>query len=138
MKTNPIYIVDDDKDDEDLIEEAIRELGYQNELKFFHSGDEILKELKSNDVVPFIILSDINLPKMDGFKLREKILKESPVADKSIPFIFWSTTASTAQVKKAYDLSAHGFFLKGASFNQLKKERDEIIKYWADALTPGE
>ncbi|MBL7696943.1 MAG: response regulator [Chitinophagaceae bacterium] len=138
MNTNPIYIVGDDKDDEDLVEEAIRELGYQNELKFFHSGDEILNELKSNDTVPFIILSDINLPRIDGFKLREKILTESPIANKSVPFIFWSTTASNAQVKKAYDLSAQGFFLKGASFNHLKEELDEIIKYWSNALTPRE
>lgn len=136
MNTDPIYIVDDDRDDEELITEAIRELGYQNEIKFFGSGEEILKALKGNSIIPFIILSDINLAKMNGFELREKILKETSIKDKSVPFIFWSTTASETQIKRAYELSAHGFFIKSATFTELKRELDEIIRYWTDSRAP--
>ena len=116
MNTAPIYIVDDDAEDEDLIKEAFVELGIRNELKFFRSAASILEELKKQAEVPFIIISDVNLPKMDGFQLREKILNDADIADKTIPFIFWSTSASEAQIKKAYDLSVHGFFLKSRTF----------------------
>jgi CheY-like chemotaxis protein len=136
MDTRPIYIVNDDADDEKLIKEAFKELGFHNELKFFPSSEDVLKQLKQKSEVPFIIISDVNLPKMDGFELREKILNETSVKDKSIPFIFWSTSASEAQIKKAYDLSAHGFFLKGRSFKELKKQLQEMITYWSDSLAP--
>ena len=137
MKTNPIYIVDDDKDDEDLIREAFNELGIKNELRFFSSGEGVLNELNNNSTVPFVIISDVNLPRMSGFELREKVLNESSIRDKSIPFIFWSTSASEAQVKRAYDLSAHGFFLKGRTYNELKNRIQEMVKYWSDSLTPS-
>lgn len=135
MNTNPIYIVDDDSDDEDLVKEAFEELGITREVKFFRTAEGVLNELK-NDVVPFMILSDVNLPRMDGFQLREKILNETSITDKSIPFIFWSTSASEAQVKRAYDLSAHGFFLKGRTFKELKEKIHEMVKYWSDSLAP--
>lgn len=136
MNTNPIYIVDDDEDDREIITEAVAELGLVNELKFFYTAEAVLNELRKSDIVPFIIISDINLPAMDGFTLREKILSETVMSDKSIPFIFWSTTASEVQVKRAYDLSAHGFFIKGRTFNELKKELGEIISYWSKSLAP--
>ena len=136
MNTNPIYIVDDDKEDQEIIIEAVRELGLPNELQFFLTAEELLTTLKNSKVVPFIIMSDINLPKIDGFQLREKILKEMKMADKTIPFIFWSTTASPAQIKKAYDLSAHGFFLKGRTYAEIKEGLNEIIKYWTKSLVP--
>lgn len=136
MNHNPIYIVDDDEDDQQIIQEAVAELGLTNELKFFYTAEAVLSQLRKNDLIPFIIISDINLPGMDGFTLREKILNESSMSDKSIPFIFWSTTASDAQVKRAFDLSAHGFFIKGRTFKELKEELGEIISYWSKSLAP--
>ena len=136
MNTNPIYIVDDDTEDEDFIKEAFDELGIKNQLKFFNSAESILKQLKQDSEVPFIIISDVNLPKMDGFQLRERILNEIEVKDKTIPFIFWSTSASEAQIKRAYDLSVHGFFLKGRSFKELKEKIHEMVAYWSDSLAP--
>lgn len=136
MNTNPIYIVDDDKDDEDLIKDAFTELGITNELKFFSTAEGVLYELNNNEAVPFVIISDINLPRMDGFQLREKVLEGAAIKDKAISFIFWSTSASDAQIKRAYDLAAHGFFLKGRSYRELKERIQEMIKYWSDSLTP--
>jgi|SRR5205085_7190842 len=136
MNENPIYIVDDDQDDEEIIRDAITDLGLKNELQFFHSGEDLINQLKTHKVVPFIIISDINLPRMDGFQLRERILGDPSITDKTIPFIFWSTTASDTQVRKAYELSAHGFFLKGRSYMDLKDGINEIIRYWSRSLSP--
>lgn len=137
MNTNPIYIVDDDIDDEEILAEVMKELKMTNKLIFFHTADELFHELKNNSIVPFIIISDINLPKIDGFQLRQKILEQTHLTDKSVPFIFWSTTASEAQIKKAYDLSAHGFFLKGRSYKEIKEGINEIIRYWSRSLSPA-
>ena len=35
MNNNPIYIVDDDEDDQQIIKEVVAELSLANELKFF-------------------------------------------------------------------------------------------------------
>jgi CheY-like chemotaxis protein len=132
----PIYIIDDDAEEEDLVKDAFEELGIPNPLRFFRTPEGLLQALEKEGEIPFIIISDVNLPKMDGFQLREKVLNESSIKDKSIPYIFWSTTASEAQIKKAYDLSVHGFFLKGESYRQLKKIIQEMVSYWTDSLAP--
>ena len=137
MNNNPIYIVDDDNDDEMILLEVMKDLKLNNKLEFFHSAEELLTVLKKNPVIPFIIISDINLPRMDGFELRSKILETTAISDKTIPFIFWSTTASETQVKKAYELSAHGFFIKGRNYNEIKEGFSEIIHYWSRSLAPS-
>ena len=60
MNNAPIYIVDDDADDEDIIQDAFNDLGIKNPLKFFVSAEGLLHELRKNEEVPFIIISDRN------------------------------------------------------------------------------
>jgi CheY-like chemotaxis protein len=136
MNMNPIYVVDDDEDDEYLIREVLKDMAVPNDILFFHTAEGLLTALRESDIVPFLIISDVNLPRMDGFELRKKIMEDPKVAIKTVPFIFWSTSASEAQVKIAYDLSAHGFFLKGQTYSDLKEEMDEILRYWQKSLSP--
>lgn len=136
MNQHPIYVVDDDRDDEEMLREVMEEMELKNELKFFYTAESLLQELSSSPVVPFLIICDINLPAMDGFQLREEILARADVKDKTIPFIFWSTTATQTQVKRAYELSAHGFFIKGRTYKEVKEAVTEIVKYWSHSLSP--
>jgi CheY-like chemotaxis protein len=136
MSNNPIYVVDDDEDDEYMLREVMKDLGVKNELRFFYTAEGLLKTLREENVVPFLILSDVNLPRMNGFDLRRQIMEDPLILDKTVPFIFWSNSASDSQVKLAYDLSAHGFFLKGKTFHELKEEMDEILRYWNKSLSP--
>ncbi|MCW3110366.1 MAG: response regulator receiver protein [Segetibacter sp.] len=136
MNTEPILIVDDDSDDKDFIQDAWKELNYQNQLLFFKSGEEVLHFLEAEKTVPFLILSDVNLPKMDGFELKDKLLKHPYTRYKSIPFVFWSTAISNAQLQKAYDLGVNGIFLKEHSFGGLKQSLIDIVNYWAKSKVP--
>jgi len=136
MISAPIIIVDEDEDDHAIVKEIAQELNLNLPLVFFKSGEALLKYLKSGKQTPFIIISEVNLPGMDGFKLREKILKDSSAKYKSIPFIFWSAGATEAQVRKAYDLASHGFFIKGTSMDGMKEVFSDIIAYWEKSETP--
>lgn len=136
MNSGPILIVDEDSDDWELLLEAWKELEFENRLVFFNNGEDVLKYLNSGEVRPFLILCDVNLPKMDGFELKEKILQEDEVKYKSIPFVFWSAVASDTQIKKSYDLGGNGFFLKGHTFEEIKASLIEIVKYWQKSKVP--
>ena len=46
MNKKLIYIVDDDLEDEDLVREVFRELGYEINLKFFITAEGLQNELK--------------------------------------------------------------------------------------------
>jgi CheY-like chemotaxis protein len=136
IKSAPVIIIDDDPDEHHLMKEVWKELKLPYPLMSFSNGKQLLDYLQSDKEIPFLIISDINLPVMDGFKLREKILKDDASKSKSIPFIFWSGTATDDEVKKAYDLSSHGFFIKPSSFKDLKQIIKDIIAYWHKSEIP--
>ena len=72
-KNGTIIFIEDDIDDQELLAEVFKELDYKNEILFFGDGEIALDHLINNRVEPFIVFSDINMPKLNGMELREKI-----------------------------------------------------------------
>ena len=132
----PVIIVDDDSDDREFIVEAWDELNLKNDLIFVGEGAEVIDYLRSGKHSPFLIICDIYIPKMDGFQLKAALLKEHPTRYKSIPFVYWSSSASEAQIRKAYDLGCNGFFIKDSSMPSLKESLRNIVWYWRNSKIP--
>lgn len=136
-KNGPIVIIEDDLDDQALLGEVFKELNYSNEIKFFTEGDKALEYLAEDNVHPFIVLSDINLPKHNGFVLRNIVQTSEPMSKKSIPYIFFSTSVNEAAVIEGYRLSAQGFFLKPQNYAHLLKTMRVIVDYWKECYSPS-
>lgn len=136
MNTAPILIVDDDNDDRQLLVDAWRELGYPNTLLFFDSGEAVLHYLHVEKVVPFLILCDVNIPKMDGYDLKARLLKDTSMHYRTIPFVFWSSEVPKKQIRKAYDLGVNGFFVKGSTYEEMKQALADIVNYWQRSKVP--
>lgn len=136
-KTGPIIIIEDDLDDQDLLTDVFKELTYSNELIFFSDGEEALQFLIDTEIEPFIIFSDINLPKLNGVELREKVHNNEKLRVKSIPYLFFSTSAEQKHVIDAYSKSIQGFFKKPTSFEHLKKIIKTIVEYWLECESPN-
>lgn len=132
-----IWILDDDKDDHELLRDIFTEANWPFPLQLFTSGAQLLERLAEQPSAPFIIISDINLPGMDGLELRDQLLKKRNKKFHSVPFIFWSTEASEAQVSKAFELKAHGFFIKELRLEDWKKSLARIIDYWMHSKIPS-
>jgi len=131
MRNNPMVILEQDADDREMITEAMKDLGYTNELVFLENSGELIEYLETTPAAPFFILCDVNLRPEDGFRIREKIEQNKQVYYKSVPFIYLSTEASDGQIKKAYDLHSQGFFLKANSYGQLKEILQALVTYWS-------
>jgi CheY-like chemotaxis protein len=134
--TAPILLVDDDEDDHAIFNEICVDLGVGDRIHICHTGFELLDFLKNESISPFIIFCDINMPQLDGLQLRALINQDEHLRRKSIPFIFFSTSASEDQVKLAYDLTVQGFFLKGNTYEETKKRFERILHYWNDCQHP--
>lgn len=134
---SPILIVEDDPDDQDILKSVCSEIGVEDHLLFFNDGNKVVDYLKRTTQKPLLILCDINMPLMDGIELLEHINHDDYLKRKSIPFIFFSTAASPSQVRRAYELSVQGFFLKENSFEELKKTMHLILRYWLKCRHPN-
>lgn len=135
-KTGPFIIIEDDPDDQEMLTAAFKAHNYRNEIKFFKNGEDALDYLINGDVEPFIIFSDINMPKLNGMELREKVHNNEELRIKSIPYLFFTTTAEQSHVIDAYSKSIQGFFIKPHSYDKLKNMIRNIVEYWTDCESP--
>lgn len=137
MKNGPIILVEDDMDDQEIIIEALQTLGLQNEIKTFDTGQKALDFLKIMERQPFMIISDVNLPVMNGLQLKFEIQNNEYLRSKSIPFIFLSTSADKNAVEEAYQLQVQGFFVKEITYEGINKQLRGIIDYWKSCRHPN-
>jgi CheY-like chemotaxis protein len=136
-KDGPIIVIEDDLDDQEILQEIFQNLGYKNHISYFIDGNEALNYLNKTDVQPFLILSDINMPKLNGFELRNKVFTNSQLQEKCIPYLFFTTGANKKAVSDAYALSVQGFFIKPATIPQLQETVRKIIEYWKECIAPN-
>jgi len=137
-KKGPVIIIEDDADDRLLLKEVFNELSHPNEVCFFETGEKALEYLADDSIYPFIILSDINLPKLNGFELRKMVHTNEGLAGKCIPYIFFSTSVDRKSVCDAYTLSVQGFFKKPNGYDQLKNVITKIFDYWQECFSPNQ
>ena len=132
-----IFLAEDDIDDQDVLGDIFKELNYGNELIFFADSVKALEYLTNTEIEPFLVLSDINMPKLSGMELREKIHNNEDLRLKSIPYLFFSTSAEQKSVIDAYSRSIQGFFVKPTSYDKLKKILVKIVEYWQECESPN-
>lgn len=137
MNKRPIVIIEDDTDDQEIILHVLESMGISNKPVFFNNGKEALDFLQNEDIHPFVILSDVNMPVMNGFELRKHISEDEHLRKKSIPFVFYTTTADQKAVSAAYDLTVQGFFVKPPDVNSLTKVLTSIMEYWKYCIHPN-
>jgi CheY-like chemotaxis protein len=136
-KDGPILIIEDDLDDQEMLTEVFHKLGYVNEILFFNNGQLALDFISKEDVYPFLILSDINMPKLNGLELKKKIHTDAQLQSKCIPYLFFTTSASRQSVIDAYSTSAQGFFIKDITGGELEKTIYFIVEYWRRCYSPN-
>ena len=78
-----IVIIEDDEDDREFLSVVFDELNLKSDVTFFSDCIEAI------DKRPFLILCDVNLPKLSGIKFKQKIDGDGRLSKMNIPFIFY-------------------------------------------------
>jgi PleD family two-component response regulator len=131
-KKGDIIIIEDDPDEWevmlDIFEQVMDEEGYTNRVVIFEESAMLIDFLKESNDEPFIIISDINMPLMDGFELREKIDTELKI--NKTPFVFLTTSDSDSFMGKAKELDVNGYYVKPVKLEEYKKLIKDILGQW--------
>jgi CheY-like chemotaxis protein len=136
-KGGPIIVIEDDLDDQQLLDETFKFLNYPNQIIFFTDGYKALEHIQRTDVQPFLILSDINMPAIDGFALKQMIQNNAALTVRCIPYLFFTTGVDKKGVFDAYSMSAQGFFIKPNTIRGLQDTMRKIVEYWQECFAPG-
>src|SRR4051812_4387823 len=114
-----ILSADDDRDDQELIEEALKKTKFEHELKKVQDGSKLINFLQekanTSDNHPDIIFIDLNMPVQDGRKTIE-ILKSERSSYKNIPLVVLTTSSAAEDITFCYKYGANLFLVKPHSF----------------------
>jgi CheY-like chemotaxis protein len=120
-----ILLVEDDPDDVDLLESALRDNQVFFESHVLAQGNEVLPYLNMCKNFPEIILLDLNLPKMHGREVLT-LLKQSPtLAD--IPVVILTTSSAQADKEYCLKTGAADYLIKPVTMEDFKLIVDKIL-----------
>ncbi|PBQ30601.1 response regulator [Sphingobacteriaceae bacterium] len=101
---NLVALIDDDELVNFIGTKVIENTHLARKIKSFLNGQDAIDFLKANrnhpDLLPEIILLDINMPVMDGFQFLEEYVKLEPNLDKTITIYVVSSSISQADFEK--------------------------------------
>ncbi|HMJ47251.1 MAG TPA: response regulator [Ferruginibacter sp.] len=130
-----ILLIEDDLDDIELLQEALKSGGVSYEMEIIHDGSDALNYLRDNGEGPDIIILDLNLPKVHG---REVILEiKSIPAFKHIPLLILSTSSSKEDMDYAYKNGATKYLVKPSNVQQINETVNAIVSMYNENAVPG-
>lgn len=121
-----ILAVDDEADLETLIKQKFRQQirDRQYEFIFATNGNDALLKIQQNPDVE-IVLSDINMPEMDGLTLLSRLNESSPL----IKVVIVSAYGDMDNIRTAMNRGAFDFITKPINFEDLSVTINKTIKY---------
>ena len=133
-KVVTILLVEDDEIDVKALRWAFDKLKIANPLVIARDGVEAWETLQELPR-PYLIITDINMPRMNGIELLRKIRQSEHCRD-SIVFVL--TTSNDEQDKiDAYDLNVAGYMLKSDMGTSFTRAIGLIENYWKVVEFPG-
>ncbi|WP_447636518.1 response regulator [Flavobacterium microcysteis] len=126
QSTINIMLADDDEDDRNFFNDAIKELKINNKLTVFKNGRELMDYLERPDtVLPHILFLDLNMPSKSGNECLTEIRQNPKFKDMTIAI--YSTSSSEKDIEETFVGGANIYIKKPNDFANLKKVLREVV-----------
>lgn len=128
-----LFVIEDDEVDLMGIKRALRDLRITNEVVHARDGVEgldILRGANGHDPLegPFIILLDLNMPRMDGIEFLKEIRADETLKS---AIVFVLTTSETDQdIIDAYSHNVAGYIVKSDAKEGFREAINLLDLYW--------
>lgn len=124
-----ILLVEDNNVDAELIKEALKDCNLPHRLDLATDGEQAMSMLVQ--LVPHLVLLDLNLPKKPGLEVLQEIRKH-PVL-KPIPVIVMTNSRSQEDVVACYMAHCNAYVRKPIGFESLLKTLSLTSQFWFNA-----
>lgn len=125
MKQLKILLVEDDTDDVELLQEAMKDNNIDVKLDVIMEGDKVMPYLQSLQELPDIIVIDFNLPKIHGKEVLVSIRALPSLA--SVPVVVLTTSASPHDIQFARENGADKFITKPSTISGFNEAVESIV-----------
>lgn len=135
-----ILIVEDDDLDVEILERGLRKLDATATLIRARDGEEALEILTADApttglIRPFIVLLDINMPRMNGHELLARIRADEHLCD--LPVFVFTTSDNPADIDRAYRHNVNGYIVKPNGISGLQDVLQMLDSFWKLCKLPS-
>jgi CheY-like chemotaxis protein len=135
MGLREVLLVEDDRIDALLVKRAFRSLKINNPIHHVENGEEALEFLRnSENNKPWIILLDINMPRMNGIEFLKEAKQEESMQD--IPIIILTSSVEQRDRVDAFKSGIAGYMVKPVTYSDMLKLVEAIKQYWTISKLP--
>lgn len=136
MALKTILLVEDNADDEALTVRAIKKSGIANDIVIARDGQEAVDWLfgegtyQNRDTThqPQLVLLDLNLPKLDGEQVLQRVRNDSRT--KHLAVVILTTSNEQKDKIRTYNSGANSYVRKPVDFNQFSEVVRQLGLYW--------
>ena len=137
-KSKMIFLVEDNKADIRLIQEALKDSSIFYEVMNVRNGVDAMAFLRQegeykNAPRPDLILLDLNLPRKDGREVLAEIKTDPSL--KRIPVVVLTTSHNQEDIYHSYDLHVNCYITKSRNLSQLFTIVRGIEEFWLKTVT---
>jgi CheY-like chemotaxis protein len=136
----PILIVDDNSDDRELILRHFVQFKDDHPIFAVSDGKEALdflfrrgKFANRVDQVPFFMLLDIKMPRVDGFEVLQQLRKDPKL--EHMPIVIFSSSNQDTDIMRAYEHRANAYVVKPIPYNDFEHKLTCITGFWVKCNT---
>ena len=137
QKSLQILLIEDNENDVEVVERALENSTARCQLSVVHNGVEALNYLCKrgnfkNAAEPQLILSDINMPGMDGKKLLEAVKADPQL--KLIPIVMLTSSRAPQDIKECYERHASCYVVKPFDCREYMGAIRQIATFWTSSV----
>ena len=128
MSTDKVFIVDDEQDNIDFLEEILSETSF--ETVGFTDGNEALAEMKKD--APRLAILDVQMPAINGFQLLQAMREAEDLTE--VPVIFLSAIGAVTgvdydedSIEKKYGVRPQAFIPKPIAHDKVLETIEQVL-----------
>lgn len=129
MQSLNILLIEDDAIEVMKFNRVLSTLNFKHKIIEANNGEEALAILEKKEIIPDIIILDLNMPRINGIEFL-RILKADSYL-KYIPAIILTTSNNHRDVLECYKIGIAGYVLKPLKYEDYLDRIKKTLEYWS-------
>ena len=131
-----VYLVDDDVDDLELLQEVFEKNGFKGQVACAKNGQDFMSKLRQSNL-PELIVLDLNMPLKNGFEVLIDLKKSKHFS--VVPVVILTASHNTQDEKKCIDLGCDLFLRKPSTlegYDAIAMAIFELLRHYQGKNSP--
>ena len=129
MKMLNILLIEDDAIELMKFKRVLNKLELNHKITEAENGKIALDILNAKEIIPNIIILDLNMPKLNGIEFLEILKNDEQL--RNIPAIVLTTSNNYRDVLECYKIGIAGYVLKPLKYDDYLEQIKRMLQYWS-------